>query len=217
MLNNLHITRNAKYYYDRSLDFSLRIMNMQNIYLLLIWMQSCVIIYTTIFLNFLLSIIMRLPDCLLPKIENGTPIKTIYATDKEGRPINNKLDLYLRYKWDDSMFQNGGVNIDQFIKYINTEMISIAYISDKKIQCVCNNFINVINNLKKNKIGYGNTFGSEDNLVGDFIQDTIKFKKNINLIVINSKAKLLYRFKNETEKESEKIIGENILFGEIDF
>ena len=217
MLNNLHITRNAKRYYDNSISLLLRMINIQKLYILLVWMQSCAIIYITIFLNFFLNLTMCLPDYLLPKIENGTPIKIIYATDKEGRPINNKLDLYLRYKWDDSMFQNGGVDIDQFLKYINTEMISIAYISDKKIQRICNNFINVIDKIKKDKIGYGNTSVSENNLIGDFIQDTVKSKKNINLIVINSKAKLLYRFKDETEEESEKIVGENILFGEIDF
>ena len=216
-MNNLHITRNVKHYYDNSLNFLLRVTNLQRLYLLLIWLQSFAIIYIAVFLNFLFKLIIRLPDCVLPNIENGTPIKIIYATDKEGRSIKNKLNLYLRYKWDYEMFHNGGVNIDQFIKCINTEIISIAYISDNKIKCVCSNFINVIDKIKSDKTGYGNNVVPNNNLIDNFIQDTVQFKKNINLIVINSNAKLLYRFKDETEKDSEKIVGENYLFGEINF
>lgn len=148
------------------------------------------------------SILAWAPDSCIPTIPsylNRTPIKLIKAFDKEGNAITNKLNLFLNLRWDPEIEVNsetnedntpvsGGVDINDFGRYVGTTAIWAAYLLDYKLSPIYNEFIE----STKNKC-----FSSKD------------FDKLFKAILIDISNKLVYRLGSERS--------EPLQFGEVAF
>lgn len=171
------------------------------VYMLYIW--TWISFQYTKLLNFILLKMIQLPNKTIPTITPNSDIniKIIYAVDKNGNDISNKLILFMNFKWDIKMFDKyGGIDLDPFMKSINTEEITLLYCKDDIMTNL--EFIMLSETVKE--------------LSAEFNSNAINWAKiYLNCININMETKIAHKLIGVLR--TEHFVKSDILFGEIDF
>lgn len=179
------------------------------LYAFYVW--SFVLFYLSRLANFTLGLIITyLPTLFIPKVSPAAPIKVLRAFDDRGRDITKRLCMFMKFKWDKQIGDDGGVDLDKFVEHIGSSIIWVAYIMEYEISdTMFHNFLSLINSIEQNTDTSSNATVSCDNI--DHPIDY--FKRCVKFVIINTSKKVIYKLKKGT-KELEP---EPILFGEIDF
>lgn len=138
------------------------------------------------------------PNKLLPNVVPKIPIKILQAFDiTNNTDITKKLNIFTNFKWDkEAADDKGGINIEPFAKYIESSIIWVAYALELDIsENACNQFISMLETVEQKHLDFGD----------------IHIKNNISYILIDISKKLIYKFAKN------KLVKDDILFGEIDF
>jgi hypothetical protein len=170
-------------------------------FLMALYIWTLLVYYFTKLINLILEMIISyVPNNLILYKFNyigqkkGNNVNVIQARDKFGNFITNKLNLYMNLKWDKELNtqSNGGVDLDNFSKYIGSSVIWIAYL----LECdQCNEYKDAIESLNKQ----------------DF--NLYKMENLIKIMILDFSNKLIYKF----GKNDDVFQTENIVFGEINF
>ncbi len=160
------------------------------IFLAALWLWTWVLLQFNRLCGMILKcILISMPDNYVPVPRVSVPVKVIKARDASGNIITNKMQLFLNMKWDQDLFDGkGGIDIDQFAKYVGTSFIWVAYILEYELGTSYNKFISLM------KVGHINSKIFEELIRG---------------VAIDVKNKLLYKLSN--------LEPESILFGEVNF
>lgn len=160
-------------------------------------------------LNILSNLMLRLiivgiPSSVMPNITPNIPIRVIKAVNENGFDITKKLNMFMNYKWDNDMCDDGGIDLDSFCEWIGSGIILISYILECDISNEnCDRFLTFIKKLEP----------TDESASPVEIDSLYKFKKHLRIIVVDASKKILYKLKNNSVKLNE----ENILFGEVSF
>ena len=175
-------------------------------------------------------IIMYLPYYLIPNVTPKTPVKIIKAIDDQGNEITKQLKLFMNFKWDKTMCDEGGIDLDIFAKYIKSSVIWIAYILEYEVggelyngftyavelldAIPVNDFLSDSNSDKEtieNETIKNETKNKQNNKVSsDFLNC---LKKCIRLMIVNTDEKKIFKL----NKDTTELIPEDIVFGEVNF
>jgi hypothetical protein len=149
-------------------------------------------------------IIIGIPNSVMPNITPDIPIRVIKAVNENGFDITKKLNMFMNYKWDPDMCDDGGVDLDSFCEWIGSGIIWISYILECDISNDnCDKLLTLIKKLEPN-----------EELQSPIEIDTLsKFKKHLQILVVDTSKKVIYKLKNTSSKLNE----ESVLFGEISF
>lgn len=165
------------------------------IFLFAFWVWTWILFKLTLVANYVLgAIIKHLPQYLMPGIKTKIPVTIIKAVDCNGTEVTDKLQMFMNFKWDKTMFdKHGGVDLDIFFKYIGSSVVWIAYILDYDINTpTCMHFMTLLDNT--------------DTPLDDF-------KKYIKIVVIDAGKKIMHKLNTNTTT----IETEDISFGEVNF
>ncbi len=162
-----------------------RIPHRAQIFLGAFWLWTWILLQFNKLNQFILSgILIWVPDNFIPMLRTKkVPVKLVKVIDKNGKNITNKLNLFLNLKWDDR-----GVDIRDFARYVGTTVIWAAYLLEYELSPIYDEFIF--------------STKSEDFCGKDF-------DKLFKAIIIDVSNKLIYRIGKETP--------DNILFGQVTF
>lgn len=207
------------------------------IVLFFLYVWTFVLFYMSKVANIILGALIRyLPNILMPSVSHSAPIKIIKATDGNGVEITKRLEMFMKFKWDESMCDNGGIDLDIFFKYIGSTVIWVAYMFDYEItQNTATQFLTLIDDIEEyiktgqhesdvksditdvNKDLNQNSSDSADSPDSPRTPETPEildqFKKCIRFLVVDSNKKMSYKL----GKDSIAIEAEDILFGEVNF
>jgi hypothetical protein len=149
-------------------------------------------------------IIIGIPNSIMPNITPDIPIRVIKAVNENGFDITKKLNMFMNYKWDLDMCDDGGIDLDSFCEWIGSNIIWISYILECDISNEnCDKFLTFIKKIEPN----------DESASPIEIDSLYKFKKHLRIMVVDVSKKVVYKLKNNSVKLTE----ENILFGEISF
>ncbi|MGL5936554.1 MAG: hypothetical protein ACRCZI_13150 [Cetobacterium sp.] len=195
------------------------------IFMIALYIWTWLLFYLTKFANFMLMLVITyLPRLFTPSVKPKTPITIIKAVNEFGVDITKKLNLFMKFKWDEEICDGrGGIDLDTFTEYISSSIIWISYIVNYDIDdMISKNFIKYIqmldsykdcqieSNIMRNEQLNDNT--SDQTEVNENGIPLDYFKKCIRFIVIITSKKIVYKLKRHTEVLEK----EEILFGEID-
>jgi hypothetical protein len=149
-----------------------------------------------------------------------SPVRIIKALDGSGNIITNKLNLFLNLRWSAEACDGaGGVDIDDFARYIKTGVVWAAYLLERDLKFIYTKFIDTAlkkydagNNADGNNDAGNNADGNNDagnNADGN--NDTIKdFDDFLKFILIDMRNKVVLTKLNTDSAKS-------INFGEVNF
>src|SRR6476620_7326530 len=105
--------------------------------------------------NFIIMLIITYNyNILTPDINPSLPVRIIKAIDNNGNDVTKKLKLYMKFYWDSEMLDNrGGIDLDNFTKFISSPNLCIIYILEDDIdKNIYSKFINMVNMKNKHII-----------------------------------------------------------------
>ncbi len=133
--------------------------------------------------NFTLGVFLRyIPDYLLLDTNPKASIKVLKAFDSKCRDVTKRLKIFMKYKWDDEACDyKGGIDLEAFSKYIDSEIICVAYIFEKQI------------NIRS---------------ISAFIKMMVNTPPYISFAIVDVKKKIINKVKHGIETEESILFGE---------
>lgn len=171
--------------------------NQMQVFMAALYMWAWIMLQLNILAKLMLKlVIIAIPNAMQPNLTPNMPLRIIKAVDEQGYDITRKLTSFMKFRWDTDC-----IDLDDFCEWIGSGVIWISYILECDISNeTCDKFLSFIKSLESSK----------DSIPAEKV-NIFEFQKHIRTIVVNTSKKIVYKLKED------KVIPEDIVFGEIEF